>query len=363
MVDNTWIIIIAELCWSVFAIFALMGVVAQAYRPTHADYKATNVEFIIVTIASSGVRKSLFECIERHKSMGYKISVLLDEGSDLLPEVFWSGVNLIVVPSTYRQDLIGKGRAMNYAIEKHVGGEGWVCWIDDDNLALDDKFLYEIPYYEARGYVAMSPTITPRKGKSTMAFIMDWIRVFDGYTMYRFFTGLLKTPIPGLYGELLTVRWSVLKELGYNDRTICEDFRFASKIVGKHYNTWQSASKISIRSANSVKDLMKQRGRWFKGIAKYLKFCPPVMAIFVGLRLVMWTLGLFGSWLFVAFWFNSNFIYALPAGLCYWGIYIYGAYKANALHYIPLIPLFGIVECLSVFVGLRQHNFVVIDKN
>lgn len=346
-----------------FTIFVLMGVIGQLYKPHHCGYRAANVEFIIVTIASNSVRECLIECVNYHRKMCKEVSILLDDGSDLLPELRKAKLNLIVVPKSYRPDLIGKGRAMNYAIETHVGNDGWVCWLDDDNLLLDDKFLYEIPYYGARGYVAMSPLITPRRGRSTMTYVMDWIRVFDCNTLYKFFTGLLRTPVLGLYGELLTVRWSTLKEIGYNNRTITEDFRFSSEIVKRHYKTWQSSTKVSIKSANSVRDLMKQRGRWFKGITTDVNFCPLRMRLFVSLRLVMWTLGIFGSWLFIAFWFNAHFIYALPAGLCYWGVYVYGSYKAGAIRYILLIPLFGIVECLSVFVGLRQKRFVVINKN
>ena len=340
-----------------------MGLIAQIYKPKKLDHKATDVEFIIVSIASRSVKNSLLECIAHHKKFNHKLSVLLDEGSDLLPELWWSGARLIIVPRGYRPYLVGKGRSMNYAIETHVGTKGWVCWLDDDNLLLDDHFLYEIPYYEARGYVAMSPTITPRTGKSTMAFVMDWIRIFDCHMLYKLFIGLLKTPLMGLYGELLTVKWSTLKEIGYNDRTVCEDFRFASKIVRKHHKTWQSTSRVSIKSANSVKDLMRQRGRWFKGIATDVGSSPLLMRLFVSLRLVMWTLGIFGSWAFVMFWYNTNLIWTLPAGVVYWGIYIVGAYKANALRYILLIPLYGIIECASVFVGLRSKGFTVIDKS
>ena len=184
-----------------------------------------------------------------------EVSILLDDGSDLLPELRKAKLNLIVVPKSYRPDLIGKGRAMNYAIETHVGNDGWVCWLDDDNLLLDDKFLYEIPYYGARGYVAMSPLITPRRGRSTMTYVMDWIRVFDCNTLYKFFTGLLRTPVLGLYGELLTVRWSTLKEIGYNNRTITEDFRFSRKSPRcDGFSAWKSRSRdaVSIRESFQV---------------------------------------------------------------------------------------------------------------
>jgi cellulose synthase/poly-beta-1,6-N-acetylglucosamine synthase-like glycosyltransferase len=358
-----WIIFLAELCWAMFTVFVVMGMIAQLYKPKHTYYKAKNVECVIVTIASEGVRNCLFECIEHHRKMFKNLAVLLDEGSALLPELWWLGVPLIIVPKHYRPDLVGKGRAMNYAIETHVGNEGWVCFLDDDNLVLSDDFLYEIPWYDAKGYVAMSPTIVPRKAKSTMAFVMDWIRVFDGIILYRLFTGLCKTPLLGLYGELLTVKWKTLKEIGFGERSTVEDFKFASQIVRRGYKTWQSASKVSVKSANSVKDLMRQRGRWYKGIMMDVDSCPFLMRFFVSLRMAMWTIGLFGSWVFILFWYNANAVWALPAGAVYFGVYIYGAYKADALRYIFAIPVFGIIECSSIFVGLKSNGFTVIDKS
>jgi|SRR5205823_4251313 len=70
----------------------------------------------------------------------------------------------------------------------------WYTFIDDDNLLLDDTFLYEIPYYEERGFVGCNPVLFTRQGRSTFTTIMDWIRYFEDITVFRFFTGLTKRP-------------------------------------------------------------------------------------------------------------------------------------------------------------------------
>lgn len=57
--------------------------------------------------------------------------------------------------------------------------EGWYSFVDDDNLVLDDAFLYEIPYYDARGYGAMNSVLTPRRGDSSLTFVMDHIRLLS----------------------------------------------------------------------------------------------------------------------------------------------------------------------------------------
>lgn len=355
---------VAFFCWACFSIFVVLGIVGQLFRPKIDKKKAENVECVLVSVASRKVEKSLFECIAHTKKrLDNHLTVLVDEGSELIPKLKEN--SLVIVPTSYRKDLVGKGRAINYFIEKEVQTDKWYTFIDDDNLIMDDSFLYEIPYYEKKGYVAMNPVLVPRKGKSTLTYIMDFIRYFDDLMAFRFFTGLLKRPLIGLHGEFLTVRGGVLKEIGYGNHSLTEDFRFASELVRRGYKTWQSSSKVSIKSPNSLGDLIKQRGRWFKGISKDWRYCPFLMKGAVGSRLLIWVLGVFGSWALSPLWFLfwETFYFAIPGGLYYWVTYIYGVGKSKKPYYFFLIPLFGIFEAGSVYAGLKQKEFVVIDKN
>lgn len=350
--------------WAILSLFVIISLFGFWYKPKTGRKKAKNVKMVIVSIASKSVEKALMECIDHHRrTMNLPLSILTDEGSDLIPKLEKIGIDLIIVPKEYRPDLVGKGRAMCYFIEKHVKPGYWYAFVDDDNLVLDEKWLYEIPVYEGLGYAAMNPVLGPRPGSSTLAYAMDFIRYFDDVTIFRLFTGLLRKPMLGLHGELLTVRGDVLKEIGYDRHTITEDFRFASILVDKGYKTWQSKTRLSIKSPNSIRDLMKQRGRWFKGVAGDWQYCPKIMKLIVGMRLFIWILGVFGSWLFVAMWYKMSFYWAIPAGLYYWTAYLYAIYKIDRIRYLPLIPLFGIVEALSILSGIRQKKFIVIDKN
>lgn len=216
---------VACFCWFSFTVFCVLGLAAQIYKPKRGSRKAENVEYVIVSAANREVREALFESIAHAKHA----RILVDEGSELIPEL--DGSSLVVVPSDYRSDLVGKGRAINYFIETEVQRGKWYAFIDDDNLVLDDNFLYEIPYYEERGYVAANPVLVPRNGRSSLAGVMDSIRHFDDLTTFRFFTGLLGKPLAGLHGELLAVKGEVLREIGYNNRSIVEDFRFAQELV------------------------------------------------------------------------------------------------------------------------------------
>ncbi|RLE89515.1 MAG: egghead protein [Thermoprotei archaeon] len=343
-----------------------MGIIAQIYRPKKSTIKAKNVVFVVVSIAKETVRNALFETLNHVVTNfpNYRVWVVVDEGAELIPELKLRGYDLIIVPKEYRRDLIGKGRAINYFIESVVEDDKWYAFIDDDNLILDDSFLYEIPYYEKLGYVAMNPILVPRRGKSTVTYIMDFIRYFEDVSVFRFFMGLLKKPLVGFHGELLTVKGSILQEIKYDKPSITEDFRFACEVVRKGYKVWQSTTIVSIKSPNSILDLLKQRGRWFKGVVCDVRNAPTIMKIIVLLRLAVWIVGVFGSWALVPLWiFYKPFFYALPGGIAYWLIYLYGVSKAHSPSIVAIIPVFGIIESMSWLFGLRQKSFVVIDKN
>lgn len=345
----------------------LIGLAGYAlYRPRRAGARAQNVELVLVSKADERVRRSLLESARYHARKFGGLVVVVDEGSPLIPELSRTpGVRLVVVPRGYRPDLVGKGRALSYFVENFVEPHKWYAFIDDDNLVLDDSFLYEIPYYEPRGYAAANGVLVPRRGRSALAHAMDWARLLDDLTLYRFFTGLLGRPLLGLHGELLVVKGSVLKEIGFGFRSLTEDFRFAVELVKRGYKTWQSATRVSIRSPNSVKDLIKQRGRWFKGVISDVKYSPPPMKFFVAIRAFFWSLVFTASWAMLPFVVAAGAIWlVLPAGLFYASAYIYGCLKSGEPALVLAIPVFGLIEASARIYGLIAVNdFVVIDKN
>lgn len=361
---------LALFSWSSFSIFVLMGITSQFYTTKASCRRKRKLEFVLVSVASHSVKNSLFESITHTKQYfpKYLLTILIDEGADLTYELLAlereGKLRVVITPKDYKNNLLAKGRAMHYFIENYTRGDFWYSFFDDDNLIMGNRFLYEIPYYEKRGYVVCNPILKPRSGRSTPAYIMDWIRYFDDLMIFRFFTGLMGKPILGLHGELLTVKGSVLREIGFNRYSYTEDFRFAGEIVGRGYKSWQTKTILSIKSPNSMRDLLKQRGRWFKGLVEDLRFVPWEMRIIVGWRLSLWILGIFGSWAFSFIWlaYSHPSILLIPGGLYYWAIYLY-AVKRGGIKYFLLIPLFGIIECASFGFGLKAKSFVVIDKN
>jgi cellulose synthase/poly-beta-1,6-N-acetylglucosamine synthase-like glycosyltransferase len=359
--------ILALFVWGSFTSFVLLGIIAQFNKVERATRRERKHRFVIVSVASNGVKNALLECIEHTRAMfpASKIQILIDEGADLQQYLQDTYKNVVVVPKEYRHDIVAKGRAINYFIEEEVAPDFWYSFIDDDNLVSDKKFLYEIPVMDSKGYVATNPILKPREGRSKLAYIMDSIRYFDDMTVFRFFTGVVGRPLLGLHGELLTVKGSVLKEVGFARHSLTEDFRFAIELVKLGYKVWQSDTIVSIKSPNTIKDLLKQRGRWFKGLAMDIKHAPFIMRLLVGWRISVWGLGIFGSWAFSFLWFDFSYnsILLAPGGLYYWFVYLWGIRKLGDWRYLPALPLLGIIESSSFAFGLRQKTFVVINKN
>lgn len=353
--------------WLVYVSIAVAGGVAYfTYKPRKSLLKSANYEIVVVSKADERVKNSLLEVVRYHLKKFGKLTVVIDEGAPLTNTLkSIKSLNLIIVPSSYRRDLVGKGRALNYFIENHVDDGKWYVFIDDDNLILDDTFLYEIPYYEEKGFVAGNGILLPRPGRSKIAYVMDWIRYVDDLTLYRFFTGLVSRPLLGLHGELLIVKGRVLKEVGFAFKSITEDFRFATELIKRGYKTWQSGTRVSIKSPNSLRDLVKQRGRWFKGMLSDIKYSPLPMKLIVGFRSLIWSFNFASTLLIVPLLAYVGLIWMLiPGSLYYLGSYAYGVYRSRKPYMLLLIPFFGFIEASSRVYGLISVNdFIVIDKN
>jgi beta-1,4-mannosyltransferase len=395
----------AILSSGIYSVFVIIGILGFRYKAESTPTKANNVEFIIISQASRKVKNSLLDCISKTRIQfpWVPLSIVIDEGSELTDDLLRfvnviqqqittanmmdstiahqmesiiaqqrdtsKDLKIIVVPDGYRKDLVGKGRAINYFIDGYVIDENkWYSFIDDDNIILDDKFLYEIPYYEQRGYVAFNPNITARTGNSRFIRIMDFIREYDDVTVFRFFTGLVGVPYIGMHGEMLTIKGSVLREIEYDFHSITEDFRFSVELIKRKMKVWQSKTNICIKSANNINDILRQRGRWFKGISLDLKYCPPVMRMIVTTRLVLWIIAVFGTWALSPLWLSWGIHWQseifIVSGVYPWIIFIYAIIKhKEPLYYILFIPLFGMLESISCWFGINNKGFYVIDKN
>ena len=348
------------------------------YDTNQHDSRAENVDLVVTTVASHGVEDALRSTLKHtlNSFPEYDLWCVIDEGSDLQAElVGMERINTVVVPESYDCKARAKGRAINYFTENHVEDDRWYGFIDDDNHILDDAFLYEIPYYESRGYAAMNPILTPREGGSLTTYIADHMRLIEDLTTFRLFTGLVGKPYMGFHGELLCARGDVLNELGFDHDTMVEDFVFSMELVKSGWKTWQSDTRVSILSPHTIGAFYKQRRRWFIGIMEYLPQSPLPTKLLVGTRSFLWPLGITGNWILLPIWLvfgglavgigtqlAVNFAGALYASFCFIGIKKLGLRRG--LKAVFLIPICSFMEHSAPIYGVLKPNndFVVIDK-
>ncbi|MGC9071149.1 MAG: glycosyltransferase [Acidilobus sp.] len=357
--------------WTLLTLYiAILAIAVITYRSRRSPTRTSNVALVIPSVANEDVRDSLYDTLTHNRFLGIPMYVVVDEGAPLkdeLEKIRW--INLVVVPKSFRPDLVGKGRALRYFVENYVikRPDMWYVFIDDDNLVLDDRFLYEIPYYERRGYVAFNPVLAPRKGRSYIAYILDHARVLDDISFFRLFTGVVGRPLVGLHGELLGVKGDFLVKVdAFNEASKVEDYVLASKIIRLGGMTWQSRTRVSILSPNSIRDLVKQRSRWHSGILESLPKVPFSMRAATLFKSFARTIGLIALWALFPFMNSVLFlIVGLMTGLVYWGVYAYGASRSGKLIYIFTIPAFWLIEAAGFLYGLfkvRNRDFIVIDK-
>jgi len=359
--------------WSVTYFLIIAGAFGYiAYKPGRKPYKADNVEFVIVTVANNKVKNTLMESLTslRRRFRDKVVWVVVDEGAELIPflnSLSFSDpfLRLVVVPKEYLSGRRGKVRAMSYFVKYFVNDDVWYVFLDDDNIVLNDDFLYEIPYYEEKGYVAFNPILKPRKSRSVLAYVIDWFRYFNDLTIYRFFTGFLGIPLLGLHGELLGVKGSVLSELDLTFNSITEDFRIAAELVKKGYKTWQSSTVVSIKSPNSIKDFQMQRARWFKGLIHDLKYAPLAMKVLVMIKSTLWVVNVVAIAIVLYYW-PQNIYFLAPfavSALYHWSAYIYGVVKSRKIKYLMLTPFAWLIEVSSLARVFQIRDFYVIQKD
>jgi cellulose synthase/poly-beta-1,6-N-acetylglucosamine synthase-like glycosyltransferase len=173
----------------------------------------------------------------------------------------------------------------------------------------------------------------------------------------------LRRPLAGFHGEGLILKGKVLKEIGYDFYSLTEDFRFAQELCKSGYKTWHSSTKISILSPNSIRDLVRQRARWFKRIASDLRHVHWLYFLILPLHIALWPLSFFGSapFFFVSLALGIPFFLLFPAGFLYWVIGAFILPKASIKEKI-VAWLISPIETLAPLRAIRMKTFEVIDK-
>ncbi|MFN3803455.1 MAG: glycosyltransferase family 2 protein [Pyrobaculum sp.] len=318
------------------------GITKRVRRPDLPE--AENYLVVVVTVGTPKVLPALRETVTRLEQLGLRYVVV---SSNVLPFR-----NVILVP---REEDGSKYRAVLYFVKRYVREDTWYIFLDDDSYPLDRTFLKDIAYYSSLGCVAGNGVLVPRPGRSKLAYALDWVRYFDDLTRFRFALEVLRKPIFGIHGELLIVRGDVLKEVWpAMGESVTEDFRLAMELLKRKYKTFQSATRVSIKSPNSLGDFIRQRARWANSLRD--------MVTYKNASALMATTASIAMWVTAPLWLIYGVNLAMLVTIYFLAIYTYSSIKAG--RYVIDVLLMSLLEPIAMSIGLarRMRQFYVIDK-
>jgi beta-1,4-mannosyltransferase len=296
-----------SLVWSLYLPIAVCGIVAalrhQRVRLSWFPFRTRRrVIFLVPTVCREDTLPALTRVVDsilRHAPRNlddFVAEVVVDELAPDAPDAAgrqralatlrerYAGagqrVRLTVVPLAYRtpNGTRHKARANQYALERRRrGGENtadtYVYHLDDDThvgadtVASIAEFLCHCHdhYYLAQGTLTFPFELSP----SWLCRLADSVRPVDDLTRFRFFTGMLGTPLNGLHGEHLLVRADVEEGIGWDfgPAVLVEDAYFALHFADRHPGRSTTLDSFSYgASPETVQDLVRQRRRWFAGL-------------------------------------------------------------------------------------------------
>lgn len=384
------------------SLFALVGFVLYrkpSYRRRVLEPIDTLVSFRIVARGENAFRlRSTIESIrgelERLPLFPYVIEVVTD-----LPVDLGNGDELahFVVAGDYRtgRGARFKARALAYAMERStLPDEAWILHLDEEShltpsvvVGVYDAVREEEASGEHR--VGQGAILYHRDlAKRPFLTLADSIRTGDDVGRF-YFQHRLGVTIFGLHGSFILVRSDVEREVGFDfgpEGSITEDSFWALEQMQLQRRCRWVDGYVAEQAPQSVNDFVKQRRRWFVGLAKVVTEAPVALRwrIPLAISTAVWS----ASWVGILYLYVNLFTgFAVPdwVQLCgnvgfatYIATYVLGLHLnlenlpaqgrlRSAVLYaaqIALIPVFAALEAAGVIYGLvrAETGFHVIRK-
>jgi len=221
----------------------------------------------------------------------------------------------IIVPPQYSCNALYKGRALQYAVElRREEGKNTeevsVFHLDDESLITKQTLCSVLTYLEDNPKpISEGLIIYPLKQKEKIRFphLIDTFRPFCCYECLEF----MNTGKPAfIHGSNLLIRSDIEEEVGWqNGKTLAEDTLFAiqaKKKFGPEAFGWHGGV-VEEQSPHNVRDLLKQRKRWFYGLIQNLKYLSRMDKISQTGRAILWTVGLIAGIASILAWIAPFF--------------------------------------------------------
>ncbi|MGE0726987.1 MAG: glycosyltransferase family 2 protein [Acidimicrobiia bacterium] len=315
--------------------------------------------------------------------------VALPTGADVVP---------IVVPPHYRTltDARYKARALQYALERSsLPPTGWIMHLDEESHitpgvvgGIRDFIMACIADGEPRvgqGCILYYRTLE----RNWLLTLADNLRTGDDVSRF-YFQYRLATAAFGVHGSFILVRNDAEASVGFEfgaEGSITEDAWWALSMLERGHRFGWVDGYVVEQAPSTVKDFVRQRRRWYSGLAKVALYAPaPWWARLVMMAfMATWTVSGLG-----VLYTCTNLVLGLrtPTAIAWLGAGCYAWYQTmylvglqlNLRHYprplprwrralyyvaqITLMPVFGALEGAGVLYALArpERGFFVIRK-
>jgi egghead protein (zeste-white 4 protein) len=356
-------------------------------RPTKDRFGTPKIIFQVTTKGNIGIVQGTVDRVNSVcREISYKkyeIWVVTDAQEK------FEGCRTIVVPPNYSCNAIYKARALQYAVEirkkEHQNDKNtYIFHLDDESLIAKQTLCSILSYVENDPKpISEGLIIYPIQEKEPIKIsnLMDTLRPFCCFECLE----LMNVGNPAyIHGSNLLVRSDVEEEVGWkNGKTLSEDTLFAinAKIkYGPNIFGWHGGV-VEEKSPLNLKDLMKQRRRWFYGLIQNMKYFNRKEKIRQTFRTLIWIPGLISAIVSVIAWiipqsmpFTLRVFFTITSAMWLFsyqiGAFFNGKYlplkKRIRFHFLTLIFAFaiGLLECLTPLIAFlrKPKTFEVIRK-
>ena len=397
---------LGTLLWITAVVPGAMGLAGLiTYKhPRHLDHVRPMQTLVCLRIVSRGTNvEALTNTIRRcQREMArlplfpYVIEVVTDTLDIRLPRPN-ADLYYIAVPKAYRtrNGSLYKARALQYALEfSPLPDDAWIVHLDEETQLTRSGIkgicaMIEEEEASGRLRIGQGPILYHRKWRQhPFLTLADNVRTGDDFARFHF-QHRLGVTLFGLHGSYIVVRNDIEKAVGFDfgpNGSITEDAFWALVAMERGYRCRWVEGYLEEQSTESVADFVKQRRRWFQGLAKVSLFAPvkPIWRLSLGINTVLWALAPFASLytiahLFYGFstvpWihFLANFSFAsfgvlylmgLKTNLDEYGIKKIWQRLTWTVMQIVLLPAFNAMEGVGVLMAIfRPHpGFHVVKK-
>jgi len=381
----------------------LIGLLAYRHSEDLDDVKAIQ-NLVSFRIVSRGTNvEALTETIRRcQKEMArtplfpYIIEVVTDSQNINLPPPN-QDLSYITVPKKYAtaNESLYKARALHYAVEhSKLPDKAWIVHLDEETQPTPSGIkgiCAMIQEEEISGQlrIGQGAILYHRKWKEhPFLTLADNVRTGDDFARFHFQHQLGLT-IFGLHGSYIVVRNDIEKSTGFDfgpKGSITEDAFWALVSMERGYRCRWVDGYLEEQSTHSISDFVKQRRRWFQGLAKVSLHAPVKLRwrLSLGINTILWAIAPFAALYTIAHLFVG---FAHPALVRFLANYSFASFvvlyttglRANLDEYgtkhfwkrvgwyaaqIIMLPFFSLMESVGVMAAIFKpgSGFHVVKK-